>query len=61
VLGAPLKLSEADTQRMPMRARAAARRVSDGDSLPVDPAEQEVTASIEVTFALDYNPPSAGE
>ena len=60
-LGAPLELSEADTQRPPIFARAAARRVSERDPLPVDPAEQEVTAAVEVTFALDYSPPSAGE
>jgi uncharacterized protein YggE len=60
-LGAPLELSEADTQRPPVFARAAARRVSNADPLPVDPAEQEVTAAVEVTFALDYSPPSAGE
>jgi uncharacterized protein YggE len=52
-LGAPLELSEPDSQHQPIRARAAAQRSSGGDPVPVEPGEQEVAASIHVTFALE--------
>ncbi len=52
-LGSPLELSEPDPQQVPFRARAAAQRFSGGDPLPVEPGEQEVTASIQITFTLE--------
>jgi uncharacterized protein len=51
-LGRPLKLAEPDLQPQPI-FRAAARRTSAGDPLPVEPGEQEVAASIVITFALE--------
>jgi uncharacterized protein len=59
-LGPPLELAEAEMQRPARFARAAAQPLSVGDSMPVEPGEQEVVASIHVTFALDYSPRSAG-
>ena len=51
-LGPPLELSEADAQHIPVRARAAAQRFPGGDPVPVEPGEQEVSASIHITFGL---------
>jgi uncharacterized protein len=51
-LGGPLELAEPDLEPQPV-FRAAARRVSAADPLPVEPGEQEVTASIQITFALE--------
>jgi uncharacterized protein len=52
-LGPPLELSEPDPGHVPIRAMAAARRSSGGDPFPVEPGEQEVAASIDITFALE--------
>ena len=60
-LGPALELSEVDSHHQPMLARAAARPLSGGEPIPVDPGEQEVAASIHATFALHYEPPSADE
>jgi uncharacterized protein len=52
-LGAPLELSEPDSQHRPIHVRAATQRLSGGGAVPVEPGEQEVAASIHVTFALE--------
>jgi len=60
-LGPPLELSEVDSHHSPMLARAAARPLSGGEPMPVDPGEQEIAASIHLTFALDHGPSSADD
>jgi uncharacterized protein YggE len=49
-LGRPLRLVEPGDR--PVMIRAAARSAGP-ESLPIDPGEQEVSAAIEVTFALE--------
>jgi uncharacterized protein len=56
-LGPPLELSEPEMQRPARFARTTAQRVSAGDPLPVEPGEHEVSASIQVTFALEAGKP----
>jgi uncharacterized protein len=59
-LGPPLEVAEADAHGPGRRAwRAAARPMSAGEPVPVEPGEQEVAASVYVTFALDHSPPSS--
>ena len=52
-VGAPLELVEAGAQGEPVVGWRAAARVSGGEPVPVEPGEQEVTASIHITFALE--------
>ncbi|HTU86548.1 MAG TPA: SIMPL domain-containing protein [Solirubrobacteraceae bacterium] len=62
-LGPPLDVVEADEHSAGHASgawRAAARSLSIGEPVAVEPGEQEVAASVYVTFALDYTPSSAG-
>ena len=51
-LGQLMELSEPEDHGMPIRARAAMKQ-SAGEPLPVQTGEQEVTAVVRVTFALE--------
>jgi uncharacterized protein len=53
-LGPPLELSEAEVHHPVKFARVAAARMSAGDPIPVEAGEQQVSASVDVTFALEY-------
>jgi len=55
-LGRPLELSEDEDHPRPRRMHAVGRAAA-ADPLPVEPGEHEVVASINVTFALEFDDP----
>ncbi len=52
-LGRLLEISEPENPSIGTRAASGIRLASMGEPMPVDPGEQEVTAAVRVTFALD--------
>lgn len=57
-LGEPLKLSEDQSHRVPVRAHRMATAVAaaggGAEQLPIEPGEQEVVAAVQVTFGLEF-------
>jgi hypothetical protein len=56
-LGQLMELSEPEDQRMPVAARRAMSQPAGGEPIPVQAGEQEVAASVRVTFALELDRP----
>ena len=55
-VGRPLKLSEADPRGRPIRGEGWMAAAAAGDTpLPVEAGEHEVTACVQVTFALEFD------